>query len=39
MDSGWQQEMPLSNLQGTKQTPITNSHLAKNVSNAKIEKP
>lgn len=31
--------MPLSNLQGTKQSPVTNSYLAKNVSNAKIEKP
>jgi hypothetical protein len=31
--------MLLSNLRGTKQTPITNIYLAKNVSNAKIEKP
>lgn len=39
MSSGWQQEMPLSNLPSTKQSQITNSYLPKNVSNAKIEKP
>lgn len=39
MSSEWRQEMPLSNLPGTKQSQITNSYLTKNVSNAKIEKP
>lgn len=37
--SGWWPETLISNLQGIKHAPITNIYLAKNVSNAKIEKP